>query len=165
MKYLPLILLLLLASSVITVGAQQQQPEPGIYRGYITVTRKNVALRLNDVTTLVIVGEIYENGPDRYQFAWTARNFDQSSRLDNLWADILLDYAAFQSAVPDMGLWPSHRGIPGGNTIPGSFKMTTKSLAWKCSKEGNAPYARNITVTTTFSIVRTGQSPVPDQQN
>ena len=158
MKTLAVLILLLSTSTV-----DAEEPLPGIYRGYITIARTNKALRLNDVVTLIIVGEIYSTSPGGSHIAWTATNLDQSSRLNNSWADFAVDYSTYQNEVPDIGISGNILTfLSGGKTVPGSFRMTSKSLAWKCVKQGNAPYPRDITITTTFSISRTGPSPPPD---
>lgn len=157
--------LLILALALVITCSNAQQPEPGIYRGYITVTRSNAALQLRDVATLLIVGELRHYDLSESRFFWTARNWDQGSRLQNLWLEMPLIYSTLPERVPDVGTWGgANFSLPGGTTVPGSFKMTTKSLAWKCIKEYNAPYARNVIITTSFSITRSGSSPPPDAQ-
>lgn len=157
-------LLVSAALALFTIFAQAQKPEHGLYRGYVTVTRSNAAFNLRDVITILVSAEIYSNGTDD-SILWTARNLDQSSRLANLWADHLLLYDTLPETVSDTWLYGEQPiKIPGGDTVPGSFKMTAKSLAWKStSVESSTNARRNVSIATTFSITRIGPAPAPDQ--
>jgi hypothetical protein len=158
MKKLAALILLLFTS---IVGAEE--PLPGIYRGYVTITRSNKALGFNEVTTLIIVGELRNMAPGESDFSWLARNLDQSGRLHNLSGNIQLVYSTLPLRVPETGISGDVSfGLPGGDIVPGSFKMTSKSLAWKCTEKLNIWGTRNLSTTTSFSITRSGSSPAPD---
>lgn len=144
--------------------AQAQEPELGIYRGYITTTRTNAAFKVRDVSTILITAEIYKEGDVTY-ILWTPRNLDPIDRLANLWANYSLEYNTLPVTVPDIALvGTGNHSIFCGATVPGSFKMTAKTLAWKATSVGSSTAARrNVSFATTFYISRVGPSPAPDQ--
>lgn len=158
------LLFLLFLFCLSPVGAVAQEPEPGIYSGYISVNRSNKALRLHDVTTLRITIELSNNGPNTPWFLVTVRNLNQTGRLKNLWSEYSPDFALLPTVMPDIVFGNDFIRIPGGTTIPGSFKMTSKSLSLRCKGKTDSTHAwRKIDTTTTFSIRRIGPSPAPDQ--
>lgn len=155
--------LILVAATLFIFTSHAQQPEPGIYRGYISIKRSNKVLGFNEVTTLIIVGELRNMAPGESDFSWLARNLDQSGKLQNLNGSIQLVYSTLPSRVPEMGCGGGVAfNLPGGDIVPGTFKMTSKSLAWKCTGKLYALPTRKLSIDTSFSITRIGPSPAPD---
>lgn len=159
-----LLLAVILALFTSFVQAQQVQPEPGVYRGYLTIKRSNAALRISEVTTLIVVGEIYPNGPGNITCDLTLSNADKFSALNNYWTSFQLSLANLPTWAPELTfIGNGTLMIPSSPLVPGSLKLSAKSLAWKTSENRPTTYAlRKMKIETTFTITRSGASPVAD---
>lgn len=141
--------------------------DPGLYQGVITVQRQVPDLRTTDTTTLLINAEVFStqgNGVGASivpAIIWTARNFDTNMKLANAWGSIQFGTLQFPGTIPDMPLSGTNHTIFGGTLVPGSYKNTRTTLAWKCTKETTLFMRRKSVITTSFSINRVSSLSLP----
>lgn len=155
-------LLLSLGLAITTLVAQQSAtPEPGVYRGYISITRSHPTLKIKDVTTMLISGRLYINDLDEPTLDITPRTLHGFAALANLWSNLRLKYDELQNQTPDIHFGNGNPMylIPAGTTVPGSLKLTANSMAWKSTSQRTDTPQSDTHFSVTFSITRTGPTP------
>jgi hypothetical protein len=143
--------------------------EPGFYQGTIVVTHTIPSLKLSEVTTLPINAEVYMRPPNGNgglplpTITWTPRSSDLAAKLTNVFGWIQIWGDTTPETISDMQMTGTTIKIYGGTVVPKSYKRTTRSVSWKCTKDVIVTHDGNRTTTyvTSFSIKRIGPAPIP----
>lgn len=151
----------------------QVRPEPGIYRGTISVTKTIPALKINEVTSFVVVAEIQPfvaplpGWPETAFVLIYPTNLPAPSKTLKVQGTFYLstDYLLQQNYAPEIKFQGDAETIAifrGGPIIPGTLKIAAKTLAWKTTSRQDL-VSRRQDILTSVTLTKVSAAPPPDQ--